>query len=272
MSEPMEKLRLMTVNCCIDPETRMKNMRSCLALGYPVCVPEPRHDRKVAIVASGPSAKDYLKEIAEFDGEVWAINGSHDWLRENGIIPTAACMVDPAPELITYLWKPIKGVTYYMGSICDPAAFAALKGHDVRIWHSQMPESMPASGSYAVPGGSTCVSRAAFLTHMLGFRDVYVYGSDSSFAETTHCFGVNKVDNGVRHKQMQVRVGDQLFSTESALVQQANELAIINDLFPGRITFRCTGLCRALMDSPIRDLQDVLDLYKVEVEGCEAAA
>ena len=79
MNQP---LKLAEFKCCVDADTRRQNIKINLSLGYPVCVPEPRHLRKIAIVGSGPSVKEYLPELIDFDGEVWAVNGAHDWLRE----------------------------------------------------------------------------------------------------------------------------------------------------------------------------------------------
>lgn len=251
------KLQILEVCCVASGEVRRGHIKNALSLGLPVCTLEKEHNRIVACVGAGPSVRNYLQELRNFPGDVWAINGAHNFLIENGVNVSGCVLLDPLVELVEYLKKPNASVTYYVASICHPKVFASLDGFDVRVWHAWMDESMPPSGSYAVPGASTCLTRAPFLAHMLGYRDIRIYGADSSYEEVTHCYGDTVVDTGFIPRKI-VRVGDQLFESEVALMQQVTEMRVIAEHFPAKISFHCGGLMRAFLDAPVENLDEAI--------------
>lgn len=250
--------RVLEVCCVASGEVRLGHIKHALSLGLPVCVLEKEHDRVVACVGAGPSVRNHLQELRDFPGEVWAINGAHNFLIENGVNVSGCVLLDPEAQLVEYLKKPNASVTYYVASVCHPEVFSALDGFDVRVWHAWLEESMPPSGSYAVPGASTCLTRAPFLAHMLGYRDIRIFGADSSYEEVTHCYGDSIVDTGVDHTREIVRVGDQLFATEVKLMQQVTEMRVIAEHFPAKISFHCGGLMRAFLDAPLENTDDAI--------------
>ena len=107
----------------------MQNIDAALALDLEELTEQPAHDRHVAIIAGGPSINDHVRSIrALADGgcDIWAINGTHDWLVSHGIKPHAMWVVDGRPECAAFVAKPQPACTYYINSRCDPAVFAAL--------------------------------------------------------------------------------------------------------------------------------------------------
>lgn len=249
---------LSKTECVVDREVRALQMAYAMQRGLPVCTKEPAHTRKLAIVASGPSLKDYLDELREFDGDVWAINGALDYLNRSGVTVSGFVCIDPQDWLADYLKNP-PSITYYIASVCHPDVFDAVNGHDVRIWHLKDADSP----ENAVPGGTVCVTRAPYLALMLGYRDISLFGCDGSFAETNHVYGDGYERPDAR---LTVQVGNEFFETEVGFFHQASELGAMQEIFADRypgvsLKFRCGGLAAAYLSLPVMSLEDVSRIH-----------
>ncbi len=248
----------LTTTCIVDAEGRRANMASAMARGARLCVPEQATEKALAIVASGPSAADYVETLRMWDGHIWAINGAYDWLQSHGIAADGFVGLDPEECMVDYLRQPHHATTFYMASICHPSAFDALTGCDVALWHARMDGSMPGSGSYAVGGGPTCVSRAPFLGHMLGYRDIHVFGADGSFSGATHVYGGSPPADATAYS-----VGGKAYWSWPQMVHQAAAFVRIVDMWErnklGKLTLHGDGLTQALCRAPVcHDYDEVL--------------
>lgn len=247
--------------CVVDENGRKANIASALSRGLPDCKKLPARQGKLAIVGSGPSVKDHLVELREWDGRIWAINGAFDYLRFNtGRVPDGFVALDPLPIMVDFIpTPPPRGVTYFIASACHPDLFDALKGRDVRIWHSNgaCNDALP-SGSFAVPGGITCITRAPFLAYLLGWQDITIFGADCSYSEvSTHVYesGTYRGDT-TTNAVLTVKVNGKNFLTEAGLLHQAANLGYIETMFPAKLTFKCGGLLKAFLESPMRDYSE----------------
>ena len=227
---------------------------------HPHCVPQPERKDKLAIVGSGPSVQDYLDEIRNWDGEIWAVNGAYDYLQGHGIVAHGVLGVDPLPGLAEYYKNARKETTFYISGLCDPATFEMLDGQNVKIWFPVSDVKYPA-GLWCVPGGTSALTRAPWLAHMLGFRDVTYYGADSSFRDDRYCYksGTYAEDSGtptasVDNPAMKVSIGGKVFLTELPLVKQVAQFSVIIPLVKLKFTFRCDGLLKAFLDSPMGEM------------------
>lgn len=179
-----------------DIEPRARNIEANLKLGLPEAVNIASHRSQMVIVGGGPSLKNQLTRIRHRKAkkaEVWATNGTHDYLISKGIIPDYMAMLDSREESSVFVQKPHKGVTYFIASQCHPSAFEALKGHKVFIWHNHEPELQDAilnnsksNEVLMVRGGSTIGLRLMCLGAALGYRSIHHYGMDSSYEDTAH--------------------------------------------------------------------------------------
>lgn len=158
----------------------------------------PQHTKRMIIVGGGPSLSrnlDRLKE--EKNAFIMTTNGVHDYLIANGIKPDGCIFVDAHPDLYR-LFKPRKGVLYFVASQCHLSMFIKLEGYAAFRWHCDNgggweAETVPEE-SILVMGGSTAVLRAPFLSYVMGFRDFVFYGLDSSFdGEKEHAYEQSKV-------------------------------------------------------------------------------
>jgi uncharacterized Rossmann fold enzyme len=239
-------IRGVDIKCDAAPGVLTANMAHAMTLGLPVLSSRLKeHDTKVAIVGTGPSVSDYLDELRSWRGSIWAINGALDWLQDRGIIAHGHVLADYGDRMHRYLTRPPKRTTYYVASVCHASVFEALKDRDVVMWHiAQHGEGMPPSGTYTVGGGPTALTRAPTLAWCLGFRDMHVFGGDSSFTPTDmYVEGAQDIHNrgGLPPDCITVRVGDREFLTHMPLVGQATYMATLVDSLPAKIKFYGDG-------------------------------
>lgn len=146
----------------------------------------------LVIVGGAPSLPNHLEELKQQKGRILAINGVHDYLIDNGIVPWGMMMLDPREDMGKFASKPRKGVRYFIASQVDPQVFDRLSGYDVRLWHAcvgageqefldQTDEKWVLLG-----GGSTCGLRAFHLGMMMGFTEFHCYGMDSCLYGMDH--------------------------------------------------------------------------------------
>ena len=240
----------------VSDEEFANNLRINLERSIPRCEPLPeRQDNRLAIVGSGPSVRDYLDEIKSFDGPVWAINGAYNFLQDNGVIADFVGL-DPLPGLDDYLRRPNRKSVFYLAGTCDPTTFDAVKDYDVRMWFMESENLKYPPGLWTVRGGTTCLLRAPCLAWMLGFRDVNIYGADSSFDNSgryAYRDGTYKWDSQAPLNEVCTPDGKGPFLTEICLMKQVSQFYAIKQLWRGKMEFRCGGLLDAFMKSPMCD-------------------
>ena len=213
--------KIFDLHCVVDEKGRQAHIDSTVARNLPTCINRKERKGKVAIVASGPSATDYIDLLKEWDGEIWGINGAFTWLRHRGVKPTAFIGLDPEEMLKDYLLE-IPDATYYIAAQCHPGVFDHLKGHNVRVWFPADKDVKFPFGATQVYGGSTCLSRAPNLAYLLGYRDVHIFGGDSSYTNKSHVYGEQgDLPGGTFPLELNGRV----FITTRQMLQQACEFA-----------------------------------------------
>ena len=130
--------------------------------------------KTLCIAAGGPSLADTIKDRK---GDLVAVNGSHDWLIERGIMPLALGLMDYRPRLAT-MFTPHRDVRYYVASSVDQAVMKKLAGFDVVRWDYEK-----------IRGGCSMGLRWLTLGYLMGYRNFALHGFDSSFREgRTHAY------------------------------------------------------------------------------------
>jgi uncharacterized Rossmann fold enzyme len=166
-----------------------------MARDLPLFVETPEHEGIAMIVGGAPSLQDELKNLRthkQRGGVIFALNGTHDWLIERGIIPDFHVLLDARLDNIQFVSKPHKNVTYLIAAQCHPDIFDALKNHETIMWTAcfddpeqekifcrkfQKPICM-------IGGGATVGLKTMNLAYLLGFRNIRLYGMDSSYSGT----------------------------------------------------------------------------------------
>jgi hypothetical protein len=243
--------------CVVDDAGLEVNVNSALARNLRICEIVPEHDRKLAICGSGPSLRDYLDELRGWPGEIWAINGAYDYLVSNGIVPHGFVGLDPLPGLAEYVKNGRPKTTWYLASNCAPEVFDAVNPDRVMIWHSARAAIKVPKGQMIVGGGTSSITRSPFLAHMLGYRDMTVFGADSSFDQSRYCYGDDRYQCDSQAKVNWVQVGDEVFPSEICLIKQVSQFGVIAERYKGILKFKCGGLLDAFLRAPTMDDKDI---------------
>lgn len=215
----------------VAPDRRMANAQSSWARGLPrfVDLPECGLGRfgRAALVSGGPSAIEQIDLIRKFE-HVIACGSAGDWLMAQGIVPTYCVAFDPGDDHARFYKEATRGITYLVASTCDPSLFDHLARCDVRIWHpfddlgAEFYNNEPRVG-----GGSTVTLRAIALAHIMGYRELHMFGFDSCY--------ISGFEHGYPYRQdrpeaFQVNYGGHVFTVTPQLLQQAYEfMAMYHD-------------------------------------------
>ena len=242
--------------CVVNLEGRKTNLASVRARGLPVCKQSPERSGSLAIVASGPSVRDHLDELRNWPDDVWAINGAYDYLLGNGIVPAGFFALDPLPGLAEYLQHPNPATTFYLASTCAVEAFDALAGHKVEVFHPA-DDGMEFPGEWIIGGGTTALTRVPYLALLHGWRDITVFGADSSYDGREYCYEWGTYALDIAQPKMNISInGEGPFETELGLMKQVSQLWVISNIINKKrpiLKFKCRGLLAAFMRAPTLD-------------------
>lgn len=219
------------------------HMRYAASLKLPELVRRalPRAGRAI-IVGGAPSITDHLEEIralaADPDNMVFAINWSHAWLIKNGIVPTACVFFEIDAEPDSSLKGAHKDVTYYICSHCHPKTFDELKDFKRVLWHTPPNSEIEKEvgdelfpGSNLVGGGVGTFTRTLTIALQLGYRNIELFGIDSSYPDdspSTHVAGYEtphnvKTDSFYVHAKHTITGKMRRFRTMGPLALQVEE-------------------------------------------------
>lgn len=188
------------INCNTSSEELSDNIDYALSLDIPhINQEEAPHDKSLCIIGGGPSLKIYLTDLRKRQSEgqiIWALNNSFKWLIERGIYPDGHLILDAREENAAFVPESTKAVLLY-ASQCHPKTLDAgrASGGQLHLWHAQIDGIIPrlAAAGYEegklVGCGDTVGMKALGLAQLTGFRDVHLFGYDSSYeGEANHAY------------------------------------------------------------------------------------
>jgi hypothetical protein len=181
---------------------------------------KPKKNEPIALVGGGPSIRYTLAELRGFR-TIIACGSVHDWLVENGVVPTYNLILDPDPASANYISRPQVGCNYLVASCCHPSVFAALEGYPVTRWHSagSAPEwygeqfekaGMKHDKKPLIGGGCTCGLRAISIASLFGYRNLHFFGFDSNLDTNTgdhHAYDFVDPENEHLGDVVEMRIG-----------------------------------------------------------------
>lgn len=194
----------------------IENIKYSTGLGLPELELKPAHEEHAVIAGGGPSLKNDLWDIKmrkEHGQHIFALNNSWQYLEENGITPDFHVMLDARPQNADFV--PATGKAYY-ASQCDKSVFD--KAKDVTLWNHTNAQNI-VNGGLFVAGGSTVGLSALSIAAMLGYRQIHVYGFDSSYDDDRHhAYNQDLNDN---ETTITVKCGEEEFHTAPWMAEQA---------------------------------------------------
>lgn len=156
--------------------------------------------KKVALIGGGPSLKNYIDDIKQFD-VVISCGSVNDFLMENGIVPTYSVICDPDPISINYFKHTDTQVKYLLATCCSPKIFDHFdKDKQVILWNCHSDEcakklkeeyeetkseelaAILALYVNSTGGGCTVGLRALSLAISMGYNNIHMFGFDSCIA------------------------------------------------------------------------------------------
>ena len=184
----------------ISDEIVVEQVRQNVRRQLPQAMPYAEQDSELILACGGPSLESEfsrLRDLREEGAKLVSMNGTHDWLLERGLKPSAFVMIDGRPENVKFVRNPQRETKYYIASQCHPSVLDALEGYDVYLFHSIL--SLDKEGAHAeaireyyfgrampVTGASTVATRAMVLFSLMGFRYFHVFGFDSCWLTGKH--------------------------------------------------------------------------------------
>ncbi len=215
---------------------------------------------KVLVCGGGYSITDTLGRIAQARKhskrvKIAAVNKTHDWLIQRGIVPDFGILCDPRPHVVGYM-TPHPKVTYLLGVTLDDAVFDLFREHDARFrtWtpintvggdgvmgdKEYCSTHFPPQKGYThvmITGGSTVGLRAVPLLSVIGFEQFELHGFDSCFAplnsptDTPAMYAYEKPESTQEHVDRHVvdpQTGAQFrFFANNNMTNQAREFVPI---------------------------------------------
>lgn len=219
---------ILSYDVCETHENIERNIRQTLGTQYKsyaelLAMP---HETPISIVGFGPSIKETWTRLS---GDVWATNGAHNWLIERGVIPKYAMFWDPV-EVVGKFVKPHPDVTYIVASRCHRSVFERLEGANVYVWHAvgdRCIEPLLVEYNRYEPmcgNGSAAVTTAMLLSSNLGYRNMRIFGGDSSFPKGHFTHAEESV---VEEKPLEIWMDGKLYHSTAWLAGQVEDLRII---------------------------------------------
>jgi hypothetical protein len=221
---PVARIR---AGSAVDDELRNKKVRTNSArLSKRLEINIKPHDRVANLVCYGPSLKNTWPSLmlAKAAGQdIFSVSGSHDFLIEHGITPTAHMDCDPRPHKVQMLSAPNHGVKYWLASCVDPSYLDKLDGYDVSLWHSyngvKSKEAFEIDpGHRMIIGGGSIGLRAMSVLYCRGYRKFEIHGMDCCFLNSEHHAGDHK---GKNHDAVPVKCGDRWFQANAVMILYA---------------------------------------------------
>ena len=213
----------------VEPNTAYSS-----SLGVPVVKRAAPHNRKLAIVGSGPSLKEHLQELRDWDGDIWGINGTVNYLTANGIESTLIS-VDPG-----YVNDTMNAKDALLSAACEPKLFDQFAGRVQRFFINPHPEAQ-----FVVIGGCTTATRAPLLGLLIGYVDITFYGCEGSYEGNSHVYADKK-----SACEMYIWAGGRDYRTDPEALMQCENLSAFLTKFPHIYKEKCGGLLRAVMENP----------------------
>lgn len=217
--------------CNAPDDLLAHNLRAAMQRKLPLVNFLEQNDKTALIVGGGPSLADDLDDIRQrkADGAViFCLNNAAHYLVERGIVPDALIILDARAFNARFVIGLPKSITLYLAMQCAPETFDAAEGHETWAYHvpmggiSGMTEERQAA---FICGGTSVGIRALHLVTVLGFREIHLYGYDSSY-EGHEAHSYRQPEND-QENVYTATVNGQDFHASAWMIRQADDFQYV---------------------------------------------
>lgn len=191
----------------------------------------------LAVVGGGLSLASRLDELRAWEGDIWAINETWAYLRDNGIDATFYS-IHPRARVADMLRGAKKCIVSLQSA---PETFATALRHGAEILTTDVFQHE----------GSSSAPRATNIAFSMGYEAVVFFGIDCAFQP-------GKTHISVNHDPDQfliVECGGESYLTTMQLYLQAQEIVDQLKTLPDRVFYRGGGLVYAFMNHDDHDVK-----------------
>ncbi len=193
-------------------------------------LPKHKGAGRLAVVGGGPSINDHIEELQNWDGTIWAINGTHKWCLQNDIDAWFYTCDALPPSKWAYDLRLVNKAV--LAPDCDIEMFLRFKETGALIQLTAPIES-----------GPTSANASDWLSLQAGYRHVTYFGCEGSFApKATHAFRSCDVEDW-----LVVDVGGEHYRTKAEFISQSIMLANTIKAFPTVYAEKSGGLLNAML-------------------------
>jgi len=217
--------------CNTEKSEAISNVRANMARGVQHLQPREGNGKTMVIIGGSPSIGRSMPMIrkAMRKGDIWSVNGTHDFLLERGVTPDYFALLDARKDNARFVQKPNKRTKYLIASHCAPDVFDALKSFDVEMWHAYEPDLHEVfkelAGDQApirmLGGGNTVVLKLLYMGRMLGYTKFELFGVDSSYEDDEHHAYPQPMNDG--EHRLAVWAAGRKFSCAPWMIVQAKD-------------------------------------------------
>lgn len=187
---------------------------------------QPPHNGVAVLVGGGPSLASTTKEIKHLCNEgatVFALNGAAGYLLAEGIPVHHQIMLDSRKTTVKFV---VPADHYFIGSTCDDDVFNAVNSSKVTLFHPHLhgiDSYVPLNDKplHLVGGGSTVGLIALSLAYTQGYRNIHLFGYDSSYKDGEHHAYSQSLNDG--ENRVEAVCAGRTFRCAAWMVTQAQE-------------------------------------------------
>lgn len=223
----------------VSDDARAANAVAIAALG----LPKHRGAGRLAVVGGGPSIRDHIEELRNWDGAIWAVNGAINWCLDNGI----KALFYTADALPPDRW------VYDLGRVRSAVLPPSVSPELVKLL---LALGAKVELACEIESGPTSANATDYLAIDADYTSVHYFGCEGSFApDSTHAFPSAEITDW-----MQVNVGGDLHFTKAEFISQAIIMARTISAFPHIYQDRSGGLLASILKhGPEYDVTRVSD-------------
>ena len=246
---PLNPLRFIP-GCNTDAETIVQHTKVNIERDLPWLDYEAPKEKPLVIVAGGVSLKELWPHIVSHNGDILALNNAYGFLLERGIVPNYFMLMDARKENINFLDCVRGDVRHFIAAQCHPDVFDRLEGFNATLYLTNNPSTeevvsrKEGKRKLLLTGTVGTVGiRALSLAYVLGYKELHLYGYDSSYQDGQHHAYKQELNDNL--STIDIHLDNRAYITTPAFAHQASEFcSMAREMVANGfdINLHCTGL------------------------------